>query len=132
MCTIAGTTTGVPGNGDGDGVRARSGSRDCDRLRSVGRTPASVQLLTRGRGGVRKPASWEVEADLPIPLPAGAVRGGWAKSAATGLRDGSADAVRKGGVTEDGALGVERPKFGDPDRDGTWSLCVSSDSLRLT
>lgn len=128
-----GTTIGVPGYADGDGVRApadrRSGSRDVDRLlgRTVGRTPASVQLLTRGKGGVRNPCSWDVEADLGILPRAGAVRGGSAKSAAAGLRDGSADAVRKGGVT-DGTLGVERPKFGDPDRDGTWSLCVSSES----
>lgn len=82
--TIArgGATMGVPGKEDGEGVRApvdrRSGSRDCDRLRSVGRTPASVQLLTRGRGGVRRPGSWEVDADFAIPLPAAAVRGGCA------------------------------------------------------
>lgn len=76
-----GTTTGVPEKGDGEGVRApvdwSSGSRDCDRLRSAGRTPASVQLLTRGKGGVRNPANWDVEADFDI-RPAGVDRGGWA------------------------------------------------------
>lgn len=78
-----GTTIGVPEKGDGEGVRAPDdrcsrGSRDCDRVRSVGRTPASVQLLTRGRGGVRRPASWDVEADFAMPRPAGVDRGGWA------------------------------------------------------
>lgn len=125
---------GVPVYGDGDGVRApadrRSGSRDVDRLRvgrSVGRTPASVQLLTRGKGGVRRPGSWDVDADLGMRPRAAAARAARAESAAgSRLRDGSADAVRKGGVTDE-PLGVERPKFGDPDRDGTWSL-VSSES----
>lgn len=130
---------GVPGYGDGDGVRApedgavtTGGSRDDDRPRSVGRTPASVQLLTRGKGGVRRPGSWDAEADLATPRPTEVVRGGSAKSDTKCLREGSADAVLYTpfvGVTE-AALGVERPKFGEPERDGTWS--VSSESKRTS